>query len=219
MTIALVLRDVRGAAASGFMLWASPFFFLLMLGALTLSLGQDALQVPRALAGSTWVALTLGTVLTLTESFKEDKTGGVLDYLFVSGVTPTTIAAARVISSYLTVIVPICAVASLTLFVLTSEASVFVTCLPILLVGGAGLAAYCAVCAALLSSSGLSGLVALVVVLPLISPLLIFGTDALERSVMSEAYDTPFLGLAGWSLASMVVGILASGAALRVGSE
>ena len=189
-------------------------FFLLVTILFPFAVGPDARLLSRIAGGVMWVGALLAALMPIEQLFEGDRADGTLDQLIARGVTPETIAAARLASHWLSFAPPLLVAAPLGAVLLGLPGDKLWTLLLGLLLGTPALAALGIVAAALTAGLRGAGALAALLVLPLAVPVLIFGSGLL----LPGAGGALKL-LAASSLLLAAVAPFAAGAALRAGME
>ena len=210
---AIVARDLKLA----FRRWselANPLiFFIIVTSLFPLALSPDETELRAIGVGVLWVSALLSALLALDGLFRNDADDGSLEQLLLSPVPAGITAIAKIFAHWLVTSVPLIALA----FRLPIEA------LPVLigalLLATPTLSVLAAIGAALTLGVRHSGPIIGLLVLPLASPLLIFGARATDLAAYGEATAGPLYLLAALATLAISVGPAAVAAALRVGVE
>lgn len=191
-------------------------FFLIVCMLFPLALGQDLAMLRSVGPGAIWVAALLATLLSLNAFYREDFDDGSLEQLALAEQPLTILLLGKTLAHWLVTELPLILLAPLLAlgFALSTEGvyGLIVT----LLAGTPALSLLGSVGAAL--TAGLrqaSGLIALLL-LPLTTPILIFGARASELAANGESIDGPLLLLGGLSILALTLCPFATAAAVRV---
>lgn len=211
---ALVLRELRLAAAGGAAI-LPMIFFLLVATLFPFAVGPDGPLLARTGGGALWMAALLAALLPVDRLVEPDRAAGMLDQLALRGMSEETIALAKLVGHWLSFGPPlmIAAVPAAALMKLPQE--VLLRLELGLLAGTPGLAALTVGVAALTAGLRRSGALAGLLMLPLAVPLLIFGAGLVERGNDSGALQL----LAAVSLLLVAGAPFAAGAAIRAGRD
>lgn len=213
----LLARDLRLAFREGGALGTALGFYLVVVAMMPLSLGPDLNLLSRIAAGILWVALLLSALLSLPRMFEGDQEDGVLDVLAMAPLPLEAATAAKALAHWLTTGLPLTLLAPLLGLMLNLELAAYPALLATMLAGTPAISFVGAIGAALTLRSRRGGLLIALLALPLYIPTLVFGISAMEASVLgTDGFMPSFLILSAISLASLVVGPLASAAALRM---
>jgi heme exporter protein B len=173
---ALIARDVRRALAGA--AWLPVAFFLLVAMLVPFAVGPDPRLLARIGGGAVWIAALTAALLPIERLIEPDRAAGTLDQLALQGLAEESIAAARILSHWLTfgpllilAIIPAAALLGLG----TGQAGRIALTLA---VGTPALAALAVAVAALTAGLPRAGALGGLLLLPLAVPLLIFGAAA-----------------------------------------
>jgi len=211
---ALLLRELRLAAASGNAL-LPLVFFLLVATLFPFAVGPDAPLLARTGGGALWMAALLAALLPVDRLVEPDRASGTLDQLAVRGIPEEAVAAAKLAGHWLSFGPPLmlAAIPAAALMKLPSDLLLRVELG--LLAGTPGLAALTLIVAALTAGLRSTGALAGLLLLPLAVPLLIFGAAmTAEDGAMGAAKL-----LAAASLLLVAIAPFAAGAAIRAARD
>jgi heme exporter protein B len=183
----LVRRDLLLALREGGAVGTALGFYLIVVALLPLGLGPDLNLLSRIAPGVLWVALLLAALLSLPRMFESDHEEGTLEVLALAPLPLELMAAAKALAHWLSTGIPLTLVAPVLGLLLNLEVGVYPALLATLLAGTPAVSFLGAIGAALTLRARRGGLlIALLVLL-----------------------------LCAISLASIVLGPIASAAALR----
>jgi heme exporter protein B len=216
---ALLRRDVMLAmrASGGSALSAS--FFALIVILVPFGLGPDMGMLQTAAPGLFWIAALLATLLGLERIVQPDVEDGTLDLIRLSPVPLEIASLAKITAHWISsgLVISILAPA------LSPLLNLSVPAIPVLflslLLGTPALSAIGTAGAALGASVQRGGMVIALLVLPLNIPFLIVGATAVSRAQAGEDPAQALLLLGAASLLALVVGSVATAAALRLNDE
>ena len=212
--IALVLRELRLAAAGGAAV-LPLVFFLLVATLFPFAVGPDTPLLARTGGGALWTAALLAALLPIDRLVAPDRAAGVLDQLALRGFSDEGVAFAKLVGHWLSFGPPLM-VAALPAAALLKLPQVVLARLELgLLIGTPGLAALSLGVAALTAGLRRSGALAGLLMLPLAVPLLIFGAGMIERG--NDAGAVKFLAAA--SLLLVAGAPFVAGAAIRAARD
>jgi heme exporter protein B len=210
---AMILRELRQAATGGAAL-LPLIFFLLVATLFPFAIGPDAPLLARTGGGALWMAALLAALLPVDRLVEPDRAAGVLDQLYLKGISEESVAFAKLTGHWLS-FGPTLMAAAIPAAALMKLPGEVLTRLELgLLIGTPGLAALTLGVAALtagLRRGGLAGLL----LLPLAVPLLIFGAGFVARG--NEGGALQLLGAV--SLLLVAGAPFAAGAAIRAGRD
>jgi heme exporter protein B len=182
---------------------------------LPLSLGPEPARLARVAGGVAWVVLALASLLSLERMFERDFEDGALDLLCLGPLPLEAVAAVKCLAQWLVVGAPLALaapVAAIALGARPQAAPLMVLAaglggLAFAFLGGAG--------AALALASRRGGLLIALIVLPLLTPPVIFGGAAIENFQTGLPWITPLAMLAAYALAAAALTPFAMAAACR----
>src|SRR5690606_12668593 len=194
-------------------------FFVVVASLFPLALSPDETELEVIGIGVLWVSALLSSLLALEGLFRHDAEDGSLEQLLLSPVSPGVTALAKITAHWLVTSVPLIALAPLVALAFALPLAALPTLLAALLLATPTLSVLSAVGAALTLGIKHSGPIIGLLVLPLASPLLIFGARATDLATHGEPTAGPLYLLAALAVLSISVGPIAVAAALRVGVE
>jgi heme exporter protein B len=216
---AIVERDLKLA----FRRWselANPLIFFLIVASLfPLALSPDQTQLQAIGVGVLWVSALLSSLLALDGLFRSDAEDGSLEQLLLSPVPLGVTALAKICAHWLVTSLPLIALAPLVGLAFRLPIDALPVLAGALLLATPTLSVLSAVGAALTLGIKHSGPIIGLLVLPLASPLLIFGARATDLAAHGEATAGPLYLLAALAVLAISLGPPAVAAALRVGVE
>lgn len=210
--IALVLRELRLAAAGGAAL-LPLLFFLLVATLFPFAVGPDGPLLARTGGGALWTAALLAALLPVDRLVAPDRASGVLDQLSLKGTSEESVALAKLAGHWLSFGPPLMLAAIPAGALMKLPPDVLWRLELGLLLGTPGLAALTLLVAALTAGLRRSGALAGLLLLPLAVPLLIFGAALLD----GRAGALQWLGAV--SLLLLAGAPFAAGAAIRASRD
>ncbi len=215
--LALVRRDLLLAIREGGAVGTALGFYLIVVTMLPLGLGPDLKQLGRIAPGMLWIALLLAALLSLARIFESDDEDGSLDVLATGSLPLEAVAAAKSLAHWISTGIPLTLLAPLLGLLLNLDLDAYLPLIATMLVGTPAISFLGAVGAALTLKARRGGLLIALLVLPLFIPTLIFGISAVTAIVLDTGGSmAAFLILSAISLGSLVIGPIASAAALRL---
>lgn len=219
MFFALLQRDMRLAFRRVGQYVNPLLFFAVVTSLFPLALAPEPELLRAVGTGVVWVAAMLASLLLLERLFQSDLDDGVLDQILLAGEPLVIGVYARLLGHWLTTGLPLLVVApaiAMSFYLPWSVmpimlAGLFFATLGISVLGGIG-------AALTLSARTGGGLVGLLV-LPLMSPLLVFGAMATDFALHDEATLGPLLLLAAFAVMAWSLGPWVIAGALRVACE
>jgi heme exporter protein B len=180
---------------------------------LPLALGPAPAPLARVASGASWVALTLASLLSLDRLFGRDFETGALDLLTLGPAPLEAVAAVKCLAQWLAIGAPLALATPIAALALGAPPDV--TPLLALTAALGGLAFAFLGGAALALSSRRAGVLVAVIVLPLLTPPVIFGGAALDRFEAHLAWGGPVALLGAYALAVVALTPFAMAAACR----
>jgi heme exporter protein B len=169
----LIGRDVRRGFAGA--AWLPIAFFLLVAALIPFAIGPDARLLSRIGPGALWIAALTAALLPVERLLEPDRGDGVLDQLFLHGITEESVAVAKIAAHWLT-FAPLLLIAAIPASALLAMDGVSLARTEAaLLIGTPGLASLAVAVAAVTAGLPRAGSLAGLLLLPLAVPLLIFG--------------------------------------------
>lgn len=213
---ALFVRDLRLAQRRKADTLGAAIFFVIVVSLFPLGIGPEPTLLKRMGPGVVWVAALLAAMLSMPRLFAEDAADGTLEQLLLSGTPLALLVLAKVAAHWLLSGVLLVLVAPVLAIQYGLPADQIGMLVLSLLLGTPVLSLIGAIGAAL--TVGVRGAAVLLslLVLPLVTPVLIFGAGAVEAAGAGLGAGG-HLSLLGAMLALALFGApLASAAALRI---
>jgi len=216
---AVFSRDLRVAFRRWSELAHPLIFFSIVVTLFPLALSPTAAQLREVGVGVLWVATLLSSLLALDGLFRGDAEDGTLEQLLLSPVSTTVAVYAKVTAHALVTLVPLICLVPLSAYTFNIPAAALPTLVLALLLATPTLTVLVGLGAALTVGLRRGGSIVGLLVLPLTSPLLIFGTRATDLSMNGEPAAAPLFLLAALAVLAVSLGPLAIAAAVKVGIE
>ena len=217
---ALLVRDMRIAVRVGGGALIGVLFFLVVVTLTPFAIGPDLALLKRIGPAILWLAALLASLLALDRLFASDHEDGSLDLILTGRAPLELVVAAKGLAHWLTTAVPLVIAAPLLGLFLGIDEGAQAGVVLTLLVGTPALTFIGLIGAAIAVTLRRGGLLVAIIVLPLTVPVLIFGVAAANAAVAGPVpFGTPFTVLCALTLASLVIGLFAAAAALRLDSE
>lgn len=210
--IALILRDLRRFYTGGGAALTVAFFLLVAI-LFPFGVGPDAALLARVGGGVLWAAALLAALMPVERLVQPDLDAGVIDQLVVRGLSPASVAAAKMLAHWLGFAPPLMLAAVVAAALLGLPLNRMLMVEAGLALGTPGLAALAVATGALVAGLRGAGAVAGLVLLPLAVPLLIFGAGAVDGGAGGLKL------LAAVSLLLVAGAPFVAGAAMKVGME
>jgi len=212
---ALLARDVRLATRAGGSAILALAFFAAVVTLVPFGIGSEAGLLARVAGGVLWVAAVLANLLALDRLFQADYEDGSLDLLALSPLSFEGIAAAKIIAHWLTTGLPLTILSPILALLLNLPQGAYVALVVSLLIGTPAISAIGGIAAALTLSVRRGGLLLPLLVLPLLTPVVIFGAGAVLAK-LDGIENGAIWFLAAFSVAAVVLAPFVTAAALRL---
>jgi heme exporter protein B len=217
---AILVRDLRIATRARGGGLTAVLFFLVLIAMAPLALGPDLALLRRIGPALLWLGALLSSLLALDHLFLEDLEDGSLDLILLARAPLELIVAARALAHWIATGLPLVIAAPLLGLLLDVEPAAGLKVAVTLLAGTLALTFIGLVSAAIAVSLRRGGLLLPILVLPLSTPVLIFGVSASMSGVDGAVpFAAPFTILCALTLVGLVVGPIGAAAALRHGTE
>jgi heme exporter protein B len=190
-------------------------FFACLTAVLPLAAGGDARVLAPVASGVAWLALALASLLSLERLFERDLEDGALDLLTLGPLPLEAVVAVKALAQWLAMGLPLALATPIAAVALGQPPALAPLTLAAALLGGLGFAFTGALGAALALGSRRGGLLIAVIVLPLFTPPVIFGSGALARASLGESPAQAIAFLAAYVLFAAALAPLAGAAAIR----
>jgi heme exporter protein B len=212
---AVMARDLLLAVRAGGGAALALAFFAAVATLVPLGIGPDLKLLARIAAGVLWVAAVLAALLSLDRLFQADFEDGSLDLMMLSPLPLEALAFAKIAAHWLATGLPLTLIAAL-LAVAYGLPQVATGALVLaLLIGTPAVSAIGGIGAALTLSIRRGGLILPFIVLPLVAPVVIFGSGAVV-AVLDGLPSGALLFLAAFSLLAVALAPFAAAAAVRL---
>jgi heme exporter protein B len=211
----LLMRDLKLAARSGGGAALALAFFALMATLVPLGIGADLRLLARVAAGVLWVGAVLAALLSLDRLYQGDFDDGSLDLIALSPLSLEQVALAKFLAHWLSTGLPLTLLSPLlALFFGLPGAGTEMLVLS-LLIGTPAVSAVGAIGASLTLSLKRGGLILPLLILPLLTPVVIFGAGAVSAALDGLANGALGL-LAAFSVAAILLSPFVTAACVRL---
>ncbi len=211
----LLLRDLRLAVRTGGGATLALAFFATVVALVPLGVGPDLKLLARIGGGVLWVAAVLAALLSLDRLFQADYEDGSLDLIALSPLALEMTTLAKTAAHWLATGLPLTVLAVLLAVLYDLPVSATLALAVSLLIGTPAVSAIGAIGAALTLSIRRGGLILPLIVLPLLSPVVIFGSGAVLAALDGIANGALYL-LAAFSVLAVFLSPFAAAAAVRL---
>ena len=216
---AILARDLRLAFRRLAEIGNPLIFFVVVATLFPLALSPSDAELRLIGAGIVWVAALLSSLLALAALFQDDLEDGALDRLVLSAVPMELQVAARVLAHWLVSAVPLLVIAPLIAYAFAIPRAAWPGMLLCLALATPTVSMLGAIGAALTVGLKKGGSLLGLLILPLTSPVLIFGARGTDLAVQGEPIAGPAYLLAALAVLAVTLGPWAVAAALRVAIE
>ncbi len=217
--LALLARELRLSLRHGADTLAALLFFLIAAALFPLAIGPSPDLLARLAPGIVWVCALLAALLPLDRLFGADFEDGSLDQLLLSGLPAFGVAAAKAATHWLTTGLPLLLAAAPIAIMLRIRPDALPALLAALLPGTLVLSLLGTLGAATVLGARRGGVLLPLLVLPLATPVLIFGAAAADAAATGLSPRPHLLLLAAMLAAALPLCPIAAGAALRSAAE
>jgi heme exporter protein B len=217
---AILVRDLRIATRARGGGLTAVLFFLVLIAMAPLALGPDLALLRRIGPSLLWLGALLSSLLALDRLFLEDLEDGSLDLILLARAPLELVVGTKALAHWMATGLPLVIAAPMFGLLLDVDPPAGLKVALTLLVGTLALTFIGLVSAAIAVSLRRGGLLLPILVLPLSTPVLIFGVSASMSGVDGAVpFAAPFTILCALTLIGLVVGPLGAAAALRHGTD
>ena len=216
---AVLARELRLSLRHGADTLAALLFFLVAASLFPLAIGPAPEVLGRLAPGIVWVCALLAALLPLDRLFGADFDDGSLDQLLLCGLPAMALAGAKALAHWLVTGVPLLLAAAPIAMMLRMPDAALGTLLMALLPGTLLLSLFGTMGAAIVLGARRGGVLLPILVLPLTTPVLIFGVAAADAASAGMTVRPHLLLLSALLAAALPLCPLAAGAALRSAAE
>ena len=194
-------------------------FFVLATVLFPFGVGPEPNMLARIAGGVLWVTALLAAMLSLERMFQVDFEDGSLELLALLPVPLWVTVLAKAAAHWLTTGLPLLIVAPVLGIMLNLHPAGYVALLSAMALGTPVVSLIGAVGAALTLGARRGGVLLSLLVLPLVVPVLIFGTAAVDAAIAGFPFRQHLMLLGGMALGSLVLCPWAAAASLRQALE
>jgi heme exporter protein B len=212
----LLLRDIRLAARSGGSAVLALSFFALVATLVPLGVGADLHLLARVAGGILWVAAVLAALLSLDRLFQGDFEDGSLDVIALSPLALEWTALAKITAHWLSTGLPLTLLSPLLALLFNLPPPATLILFVSLLLGTPAVSAVGAIGASLTLSLKRGGLILPLIILPLLSPAVIFGAGAVSLALDQLGPQNALGLLAAFAFAAVLLSPFAAAAGVRL---
>lgn len=209
-------RDLQLAFRRRSDVWTTLFFFLMVCSLFPLAVSPERDTLRQLAPGVLWVAALLSSTLSLGRLFAHDHADGTLEQLLLSPEPLSVIVLAKVLAHWLVSGLPLVALSPLLALQFDLPVDAIAVLLGSLLLGTPVLSLLGAIGAALTLGLKGGGVLVNLLVLPLTTPVLIFGAGAVSAQASGIGASAHLYLLAALLAASVALGPWVVAAGLKV---
>ncbi len=190
-------------------------FFVIAVVLFPFGVGPEPNMLARIGPGVIWVAALLAAMLSMERMFQTDYEDGSLELLVLAPVPLELTVCVKVVVHWLTTGLPLIVATPLLAIMMNVPVDGWPVLLATLALGTPVLSLIGAVGAALVLGARRGGVLLSLLVLPLVVPVLIFGTGAVDAVLLAQGAKANLLLLGGLLLGSLALTPWAAAAAVR----
>lgn len=217
--IAIVARELRLALRHGADTLGSVLFFVLAGALFPLALGPSPELLRHMAPGVIWVCALLAALLPLDRLFGSELEDGSLDQLLLLGLPPSLVALAKMAAHWLTTGVPLLVAAVPMAIMLGLPPAALPVLMAGLVPGTIVLSLVGGMAASVVLGARRGGVLLPLLVLPLVTPALIFGAAAVDSARTGLPFAPDLELLMAFMAGALPLCPLAGGAGLRAAAE
>ena len=215
----LVLRDFKLVIRGSNETIAALIFYILAIIMFPLSSGTESDLLTNIAGGAIWMAALFSSLLSLDRILRSDFNDGSLELLVLSKMSLESIILAKCLSHWLTNGLPLVILSPILCIIIGLDSSYWMILLLSLLIGTPSLTLIGVTPAALSCSIGKGGVLTAMVMLPLMLPILILGSGAIESEVSGLGGIGHLYALSAILPISLLVAPFLAARAIRLGWE
>lgn len=211
-----VYRDLLVAGRRAYSILLPLVFFVMVTSLFPLGVGPEPALLRALAPGVLWVAALLATLLSLNRLFADDHADGTLELLALAPHPLSLLVTAKVIAHWLVTGLPLVLLSPLLAVSLQLPEQALPVLVASLLLGTPILSLIGAIGAALTVGVRGGGVLISVLVLPLYTPILIFGAGAVTQAATGHSAEAYLSVLAAFLALAATLAPWAAAAALRI---
>jgi heme exporter protein B len=216
----IVHRDLMLAMRRKTEVLTTLFFFIIVISLFPLGIGSEKQMLVKIAPGVVWVAALLASMLALERLFASDYEDGTLEQILMMPQSVSILVLGKVTAHWLLTGLPLVLIAPLVGLQYQLPDAAVSSMMLSLLVGTPVLSLIGAIGAALTLGVRGGGILLSLLILPLYIPVLIYGSGAIEASMLAGASAEPYLMLMlAFAIVAVVFAPWATGAALKIAVE
>lgn len=212
----LLVRDVKLAARSGGSAALALSFFALVATLMPLGIGADLRLLARVAGGVLWVGAVLAALLSLDRLFQGDYEDGSLDLIALAPLPLELTALAKIAAHWFSTGAALTLLSPLLALMFNLAPTPTLILFFSLLIGTPAVSAIGAIGASLTVSLKRGGLILPLLILPLLSPAVIFGAGAVSATMDGLGGQGGLELLAAFSAVAVLLSPFAAAACVRL---
>ncbi|NHO32436.1 heme exporter protein CcmB [Acetobacter fallax] len=216
---AIVARDLRLALRHGADTLGAVLFFILAGALFPLALGPSPELLRRMAPGVIWVCALLAALLPLDRLFGSELEDGSLDQLLLLGLPPSLVALAKMTAHWFTTGLPLLVASAPMAMMLGLPFSALPVLMAGLIPGTIVLSLVGGMAASIVLGARRGGVLLPLLVLPLVTPALIFGAAAVDAARTGLPFAPDLELLMAFLIGALPLCPLAGGMGLRAAAE
>ncbi len=214
--LALLKRDLLLAYRNRGELANPMLFFIIVVSLFPLAVSPESEKLSIMAAGVIWVAALLATLLSIERIFRSDFDDGTLEQILLSPQPMPILMLAKVTAHWLVTGLPLILVTPLLAMLMHLPMEALGVLMLTLLLGTPVLSLVGAIGVALTIGLRRGGMLLTLLVLPLYTPVLIFGANAVQATMMGLGISGQMYLMAAILILALTLAPLAIGAALKI---
>jgi heme exporter protein B len=200
--------------------WLYPLgFFVIVISLFPLAFTPDPAFLQKYIPGCIWIAALLASLLAIEHVFYRDVEDGNMEQLLLSQTPLTLLVMAKLCAQWIVTALPLILLTPMLSLLFHLPLYTMMTLCLSLLLGTPILTLVGSLGAALTLGLRQQGVLLGLLMLPLVTPVLIFGVNIVQRGQSGFAIAGPLAFLAGLAVLAVTLLPWAIGAALRVGFD
>lgn len=213
---ALFVRDLRLATRRSSDVLNPLVFFVIVISLFPLGVGPEPNQLQLMAPGVIWVAALLATMISLDRLFSHDYETGSLEQMALAPQSLTTLVFAKIAAHWTLTGLPLVILTPVVAIQMNMTPEMIKVSFLTLMIGTPILSLIGAIGAGLTIGLRGGGVLVSLLVLPLYTPVLIFGAGAISASAQGFPYDAHLSLLSALLALSLTLAPFATAAAVRV---
>lgn len=203
--LAIIRRDLSLVMRQGSDAFVVLIFFIVTVTLFPLGVSPDPLILQNLASGIVWVGALLAAMLSLDRLFQTDYDDGSLELLVLSPYPLEIVVLCKCFVHWLTTGLPIMVISPVLAFMLNIKTGAFLYLITSMALGTPIISLLGAVGAALVLGSRRSGVLIALLIIPLTTPILLFGVGAIQAATEGYSASSPLMFLGALLLFSIAL--------------